>query len=219
MNWNRRAIVAVMHKDLQMVMQNRMVWLPMIMVPAIMQVILPLVMTLLPTFVGPEEFDLDDIRSLMSAMPASLTASLQGLSGQELWIILSANYMFAPMFLIVPLMVSSILGADSFVGEKERKTLEGLLYTPITDAELFLAKLLTALLPALVISMVSFLVYGIVVNASGYHVVGHLFFPTAMWWPLVFWVGPGVSVAGLGVTVLIPWSFGLARGFRSRAWA
>jgi len=136
-------------------------------------------------------------------MPASLTASLQGLSGQELWIILSANYMFAPMFLIVPLMVSSILGSDSFVGEKERKTLEGLLYTPITDAELFIAKLLTALLPALIISTASFLVYGIVVNASGYHVVGHLFFPTAMWWPLVFWVGPGVSVAGLGVTVLI----------------
>jgi len=30
-----------------------------------------------------------------------------------------------------------------------------------------------------------------------------IFFPTAAWWPLIFWVSPGVSVVGLGTTVLI----------------
>jgi ABC-type Na+ efflux pump permease subunit len=43
-------------------------------------------------------------------------------------------------------MVSSVLAADSFAGEKERKTLEALLYTPTTDRELFTAKLLEAVM-------------------------------------------------------------------------
>ena len=33
------------------------------------------------------------------------------------------GYLFAPMFLIMPLMLSSIIAAESFAGERERKTL------------------------------------------------------------------------------------------------
>lgn len=203
MSWNWRAMKAIMRKDLKQVLQNRMVWLPMVVLPAILQIILPLVMILLPSFIDPEEFGSSDIEPLLAHMPEALKAPIAGLSGQQQWIFFSSNYIFAPFFLIVPLMVSSILGSDSFVGEKERKTLEGLLYTPVSDTELFVAKLLVALLPALVISIASFVLYAIVVNLSGYHAMGRLFFPTAIWWPLVFWLGPGVSVAGLGATVLV----------------
>ena len=203
MNWNWRAMKAVIRKDLKQILQNRMILLRMILVPALIQVVLPVVMILLPTLIGAEEFNTEELAALFEMLPANLRAPLVAMSGQQQWIVLSANYMFAPMFLIVPLMVSSIVGADSLVGEKERKTLEGLLYTPITDTELFVAKLLTALLPAWTISIASFLLYGVVVNASGYRVVGHIFFPSANWWPMVFWLGPGVSVAGLGATVLI----------------
>ena len=62
-------------------------------------------------------------------------------------VVLMLGFLFAPMFLILPLMVASIIGADSIVGEKERKTLEALLYTPATDRELYLAKLLSAVVP------------------------------------------------------------------------
>ena len=40
------------------------------------------------------------------------------------------GYLLAPLFLIVPLMVSAVLAADAFAGEKERKTLESLLHLP-----------------------------------------------------------------------------------------
>ena len=203
MSWNWRAMRAIILKDLRQVRQNRMVWLPMVLVPAIIQVVLPLFLILLPSLVDPSEFQMDDITPLLESMPGALRAQIEGASPVESWVVLSANQMFAPMFLIVPLMVSSILAADSFVGEKERKTLEGLLYTPVRDAELYVAKVLVALIPALVISLASFVLYGIVANASGYHVVGRIFFPQPTWWPLVFWLGPGVSAAGLGVTVLI----------------
>ena len=201
MNW--RAIGAIMRKDLTLVRKNRMVWLPIVVVPAMLLVIMPVVMLALPAFLSPAEFESEDLEPLLRKMPAHLKLQIAQLSDLQQYVVLTSSHMFAPLFLIVPLMVSSILAADSFAGERERKTLEALLYTPISDSELFLAKLLVGFLPALVVDVASFALYALAVNLSGYRIMGRIFFPTAIWWPLVFWVGPGVSVAGLGITVLI----------------
>ena len=203
MKWNWRAVRAIMRKDLRLVFKNRMVWLPMILVPAILFVVLPMVMLVLPSLVGPTAFETEDIAPLLANMPTHVRSQIAGLSELQQFAVLSSSYLFAPLFLIVPLMVSSVLAADSFVGERERKTLEALLYTPITDVELFVGKLLVGFLPAAGVTVASFFLYGLVVNLSGYHIMGRIFFPPATWWPLVFWVSPGVSVVGLGTTVLI----------------
>jgi len=205
MNWNWRAIRAMIRKDLQQVRQNRMIWLPMILVPALLNVILPLVMVLLPSLAtsSSQSVNSSDLEELLKILPAEVQRLLAGFTARELWVYVSANYMFAPMFLIVPMMVSSILAADSVVGERERKTLEGLLYTPMTDSEIFVAKVLYSFMPACLVSVASFLAYALVVNLAGYRVMGRLFFPTAGWWPLVFWLGPAVSAIGLWASVLI----------------
>ena len=116
--------------------------------------------------------NMGDIEPLLRMLPAALNPATATTSPEALWVIVSSCYLFAPFFLIVPLMVSSILAADSLVGEKERKTLEGLLYTPLTDAELYVAKALVAMLPALALTLVSFVIYTIVVNVAGYSTVG-----------------------------------------------
>jgi len=201
MNW--RAIRAIIRKDLKQVMQNKMVWLPMILVPAIILIIVPVAMVAMATFVPAEELDVEDLGSLTQLMPAFMSDPLNDLSLAQQFVVLASNYMFAPMFLIVPLMVASILAADSVAGEKERRTLEALLYTPITDTELFLSKVLAAFLPALVIGVASFAISAIAINLAGYQIMGRIFFPVVTWWPLVFWLGPAVSMVGLGATVLI----------------
>ena len=205
MNWHWRAIRAMIRKDLQQVRQNRMVWLPMILVPALLNVLMPLVLVLLPSLAtsSTQSVSTSDLEGLLQILPAEVKRMLAGFTAQELWIYVSANYMFAPMFLIVPMMVSSILAADSVVGERERKTLEGLLYTPMKDSEIFVAKVLYSFLPAFLVSVASFAAYAVVVNLAGYRVMQRIFFPTAGWWPLVFWLGPAVSAIGLGVSVLI----------------
>ncbi len=70
---------------------------------------------------------------MLNALPPVLRDDIAGLNANQMMIVLILGYMFAPMFLIMPLMIASIIGADSIVGEKERKTLEALLYTPATD--------------------------------------------------------------------------------------
>ena len=72
--------------------------------------------------------------------------------GAAVWVFLAAvssvaeqisyiflNYTFVPLFMIIPVMVASIIAANSVVGEKERKTLETLLYTPVTNREFLTA--------------------------------------------------------------------------------
>lgn len=55
------------------------------------------------------------------------------------------------------------IAVESFVGEKERKTFEPLLATPISDGELFLGKCLTAtLMPVIAAYMLEFLFFGMI---------------------------------------------------------
>jgi len=203
MSLNGRAIRAIMAKDLKQVVQNKMVWLPMIILPFIFLVFMPLFTVLLPSLVPMSQSDLDEVLVMLDKAPAALRTPLEGLAPLQKYVFIAGNYMFAPMFLIVPLMVASILAADSFAGEKERKTLEALLYTPVSDLELLVGKVCTALVPALIIDVLSFVLYAIVVNAAGYHTMQRLFFPAPTWWPLVFWLAPGLITAGLGATVLV----------------
>jgi ABC-type Na+ efflux pump permease subunit len=111
--------------------------------------------------------------------------------------------MFAPMFLIMPLMTASVIGAESFVGEKERKTIEPLLYTPASDHELFLGKLVAAVIPALLIAWGSFLLYTLVLNTLGWPLMGRVWFPTPAWIPMMLWLAPAFALLGLLAAVII----------------
>jgi ABC-2 type transport system permease protein len=195
---NTRAIKAIVRKDLKVALQNKGVVLPIVIVPLILFVIFPWVMVYASSMAGSSMNNVDE---LLARMPSGLLNELSRYTQDQQMIVFSLVYMLAPMFLILPLMVSSVLAADSFAGEKERKTLEALLYTPTTDSELFTAKLLGAWTTAVAVALFSFLVYAVMVNAAGWQSIGHIFFPNWMWIALVFWVTP--AVAGLGLVVMV----------------
>jgi ABC-type Na+ efflux pump permease subunit len=112
-------------------------------------------------------------------------------------------FMLAPLFLIMPLMFSSVVGADSFVGERERKTMEALLYSPATDMELFLGKVLAAVIPAISLSWLTYLIYIVIVNVASFDLFGRIWFPLPTWWPLMFWLTPAFALLGISATVII----------------
>jgi ABC-2 type transport system permease protein len=58
-------------------------------------------------------------------------------------------------FLLMPVILSSTMAAYSIVGEKQQRTLEPVLATPLTDRELLLGKMLAAVLPAMVITWIA----------------------------------------------------------------
>ncbi len=53
-----------------------------------------------------------------------------------------------PLFWVIPVALTPAVAADSFVGERERSSLEPLLATPIGTGELLLGKLAASVIPA-----------------------------------------------------------------------
>jgi len=69
-----------------------------------------------------------------------------------------------PLFLFIPGMMPIVISSDSFAGEKERKTMEGVLLLPMNKTELILGKVLASFIPSMVISLACFFALGIIVN-------------------------------------------------------
>ncbi len=202
---NTRSIFAIVRKDLKVVSQNKGVMLPIMIVPLILFVVFPWVVILVPSLInvaGVSAGDVDKILGIVNRMPA-LKQELAGYENNQIFTIFILVYMLAPFFLIVPLMVSSVIAADSFAGEKERKTMEALLYTPTTDRELFVAKLLSGWLAAIVVALVGFALYAVTANAAAWSQMHRIFFPNTMWLVMMAWVVPALPGLGLGVMVIV----------------
>jgi uncharacterized membrane protein SpoIIM required for sporulation/ABC-type transport system involved in multi-copper enzyme maturation permease subunit len=70
-----------------------------------------------------------------------------------------------------PTTFSLVIALETFVGEKERRSLEPLLATPLTDAQLYFGKLLAAVTPPVVASWLGMLSYVVLLGLS------------MQWWP------------------------------------
>jgi ABC-2 type transport system permease protein len=202
MNW--RAIKAIVRRDLLAVVRSKGVMLPLILVPVILLIIMPAALGRFgPALSQMPGANMPDITQFLDQLPAALQAQFEGYTPDQMLIVFVLVYMFAPMYLIMPLMVASVVAADSFAGEKERKTLEALIYTPTTDLELFTGKVISAWVPALLVSLVGFVLYALSVNISAWPTMERIFFPNFTWLVVVFWVAPGAAALGLGATVLV----------------
>jgi ABC-2 type transport system permease protein len=208
---NARAILAIVRKDLKVVSQNKNIVTPIIIIIVVLFIALPWVVSLAPTFIQGMGDKANSIEGLLAQMPASMQKEMAGLAIGQKTIVFALMYMFLPFFLMIPLMVASLFAADSFAGEKERKTLEALLYTPTTDRELLIAKMLSGWLASIAVALIGFLIYAINVNAAAWSQMQRIFFPNALWLVLVIWVVPALS--GLGVSMMVVFS-SRAQGFQ-----
>ncbi len=203
---NLTNVMAIARKDWIEVRQNKYAWLPMIIVPAMFVLVLPLVVILLMTRlnVDPRAMVGDaDLDAFFHAMPLSISQHLNRAEPVQFAITAILGFMLAPMFLMLPLMYATIIASESFAGERERKTMEALLYTPATDAELFFGKVTAAAVPAIGMTWLGFLIYALILNLLPYAYFQRIWFPLPTWWPLIFWIAPALVVLGIGFTVLI----------------
>ena len=202
---NSRAVWAIARKDIRAIAANMQVWLPTLMIPAILGVIMPAAILIVLT-VAPETqgSNMQSLYDLLDKLPTGLQTTLAALPQlNQKFAYLLINYLFAPFFLIIPLMTASVISADSFAGEKERGTLEGLLLAPVDLLSLLTGKALAAFLPAMAVSLLSFVLYGLTANLAGWGLFGRIFFPELNWLPLILLVIPGLALVAILFTVFI----------------
>jgi len=198
---NLRAVRAIMIKDLTVLRHSKAVLIPLIVVPLVMLLVLPALAAFAPALANVP--GASDLSAMLETMPDVMQERLAGLNDDQRIVVLLLTYLFAPMYLILPLMVASVIAADTFAGERERRTLEALIYTPTSDLELLVGKLLAGFVPAMAVAWGGFVVYALVANLAAWPTMGRIFFPTGMWFVLALWVAPAVAALGLGATVLV----------------
>jgi ABC-2 type transport system permease protein len=144
---NGAKVLAIVDKEIADARKNKMIVISMALVP-----ILLVALTLGTAFFMlkiPEEMDGDE----MSLIPPELR-DMDPL--HAFLILMNDQYLF--YFLLIPMLIPVYIAAYSIIGEKETKSLEPLLATPISVWELLVGKSLAAVVPSVVLTWLSFIV-------------------------------------------------------------
>ena len=100
-------------------------------------------------------------------------------------------------YLLLPVGLSSISAAFSIVGEKQQRTLEPILATPITDFEFLMGKLLASLLPSIVLTWAAAILAAVIVNWLTWGKYQTLLLPDRFWLVGVFVLAPLLGMASV----------------------
>ena len=187
---NRRRLVALMRKDWLELAHNKQAVAPLVIVPLLFVVLIPTAVILLGNNAALTS-SITGLQAFLNNLPEDILPA--GLSTEQTVIYAVIVYFMAPFFLIIPVMVASITASSAFVGEKERRTIEGLLYTPLTDRELVLGKVLGSVIPSVALGWVSFVIYSVLVNALAAPIFGGVFFPTWTWAVIILALVPLIA--------------------------
>jgi ABC-type Na+ efflux pump permease subunit len=198
---SRRAWI-IARTDLQQLRSSRDFWLPLAIIAALFFVVLPAALFLSLTSIKDAGL-VTQIGNLMGSMPKSIQRETAGRNPNVQAAYALAVYLFAPLAIIVPLTVSSAVGSQTIIGERERGSGEFLAHSPASEREIFVGKLIASLLPGYLTAGVGFLLYSLLVNLIVGPQVGGWFFPTANWWILVLWVVPPFLALVVGVILRI----------------
>lgn len=139
---------------------------------------------------------IEEIERLKRVIPTAIN-----LDGIKLFVYLIGVMLTPFLFVIFSLASTSIITADSFAGEKERKTIEALFAAPITDVELFMGKLMVSFIPSICLTYLFFTITSIIINFLTYDVFGYLWYPTLEVILLIGLITP--LYAFLGMTLVI----------------
>ena len=188
--------------DLRQLRQARDFWMPLMIIASLFFVVIPGILLLIITRVSNIELA-SQLSDVIGALPTAIQEHVKGDSGPTQASYALAVYLFAPLAIVVPLTVSSAVGANTIIGERERGSGEFLAHSPASEREIYLGKLIAALIPGYLTAFVGFGLYSLIVNLLVGPKVGGWFFPTTSWVLLMFWVLPPFICLALAMILAI----------------
>ncbi len=115
------------------------------------------------------------------------------------------------VYLMMPIFVPILISSHSVAGEKEKRTIEPLLASPVTPLEIVVGKSLASLVPSLIICWIAFALLCVGVDFVTFATVDQLLLPNSMWTFGVLVIAPLFAFFGNGIAVLISARVGDAR--------
>ena len=186
--------LAVIKKDIRGVTLNKQVFAVLLIVPLALTIVLPSIFVLVTAF-APDAAS--DFQKILDMLPADHGARSQ----QQRIFGLILNNIMPVFFLMIPIMASSVMAASSFVGEKEKHTLETLLYSPLSLKQMFQAKILAGFSVGMMVSYISFAAMMLVLELEVFLLTGKAILPSSSWLAIMLLIAPAISIIAIAVTV------------------
>ncbi len=190
-----KAVRTIILKEWADIRRNKLVFSVVIGVPLLM-VLIPVVMLFIMSRAPVDSRDLEELSRMLQ------NTLFTGMDGREaLQAAMASNFMI--LFLMMPLMVPVTIAAYSIVGEKIMRSLEPLLATPVSTAQLLLGKGLAAALPGIVMTWFSYALF--LVFARLFAVSDRVFsvFVNPMWLIAMFVLSPLLTVMAVNVGIIV----------------
>jgi ABC-2 type transport system permease protein len=193
-----RAIRAIIGKEFAEILRNRTLVMSSL-IPSVFFVIMPLIIGLRSGTRGGRsgQSSLGQIGDIVTR----ISPELRGVSPAALGQIFIFRQ-FTVMMLFVPIITALAIAAHSIIGEKQTRSLEPLLATPVSSAQLLLAKSLSAALPAVGVTWMGFAIYALAIHFMALPgVLTSVLNVTTLL--LIFVICPLVAVLGLSIGVVV----------------
>jgi ABC-2 type transport system permease protein len=147
-------VSTLVSKELVDIRRNRAALAPVLIATTVLLAVSLFMLVITPRLTGRP---LGDDADLSRVANAALSAHTEISENGRIQLFLFEQFLV--FFLLTPTTGAMSLAAHGVVGEKQARTLEPLLATPVTTAELLISKVLGALIPTLVISWIGVAVY------------------------------------------------------------
>ncbi|WP_404332949.1 ABC transporter permease [Mesobacillus maritimus] len=201
---NKRMMKAIIKKDLRDIFRTKSLLTTIIIIPIMFSLVFPTVLIGAALLFDLEKAMGADMQKMIGMFLAETKNGTVPLETTEQQIVyLFINYLLPSLFLLVPIITASVVAANSFVGEKERRTLESLLFSPVSIKTLFISKTLASFIPSFLVSVISFILCGFIINGLGYQLFGEIIFPSSNWIALIACLSPMVTLMTVLLNIFI----------------
>jgi ABC-2 type transport system permease protein len=191
--------VALLGKEIIDLRQNITIFLPAMLVTVIAILMPVFVAIIVPAATGERLSDSGDLEIAIEMYKRD--PSMRSLDPEAAIQAYVFQY-FLVMLVLGPVTSAMSIAASSVIGEKQARTLEPMLVTPITTFELLAGKLLGALLPTLVLSVISIVLYlGVIAAAAHSGVFAVLLGLRTV--GVVFLIGPLAAMVALLLAICV----------------
>ncbi len=186
--------IAIIKKDLQGLIFNKRLFPPLLIVPFVFTIVIPTIFIFIIHFAPEEAVELQELLDLLPLSERSDNI-------QRLLTGLVFNHILPVFFMIIPIMAATIMAASSFAGEKEKRTLETLLYCPLTLKQIFQSKVLASFILSMLVSFGSFLIMILVIETETLLITGSLMPLNMNWLIIMALVSPAISL--MAITLIV----------------
>ncbi|MDC7279323.1 ABC transporter permease [Butyrivibrio fibrisolvens] len=191
-----KSVLAIIIKDLKYILRSKQLIALMLLVPLVLTVIMPSIFVIA---ISNLQVNMEDFKAIIEKVVGKENVELA--YQKQLIISYFLNNILPVFFMLIPTMMSTIISSNSFIGEREKHTLETLYYSPIKVRDIFIAKNVVSICLSMILNFAVFIVMTVIINIVLLAVGMPAFIPGLKWLIVILCTSLAITIISTGIVV------------------